>query len=166
MRRSDTLKRLDNKGATSVLIILLMVVLMVFGLTILTTTLSNKSLSDKKQVWLEDYYALEADVAVKLAEVDHQLDDLKQEAKLDNLDLVEVYQENLDIQELNGQYYIYFDISEPSGDYLKHIMVELQLIIDDDIDARNYKIVQYSEAQDLFEYEDIKFGDPYSPNED
>ncbi len=98
--------------------------------------------------------------------MDHQLDDLKQEAKLDNLDLVEVYQENLDIQEFNGQYYIYFDISEPSGDYLKHIMVELQLIIDEDIDARNYKIVQYSEAQDLFEYEDIKFGNPYSPNED
>jgi sulfur relay (sulfurtransferase) DsrC/TusE family protein len=166
MRRSDTLKRLDNKGATSVLIILLMVVLMVFGLTILTTTLSNKSLSEKKQVWLKDYYQLEADVALKLAEVDKQLDELKQEAKLGNLDLVEVYQEKLEIQEYNNRYYMNFDISEQSGDYLKHIMVELQLIINKNIDAKNYKIVKYSETQDLFEYEDIKFGNPFFPNED
>lgn len=157
--------RLRNKqGATSVLIILLMVVLMVFGLTILTTTLSNKSLSEKKQEWLNDFYQLESDVALNLAEIDFQMTNMKETAS-SNDELGILVNEKYEVFDIDGDYYYYFEVAEESGEYLKYIFVSLQLNMD--IEAKkNYDIVEYSETQDLFDYEDIQFGNPFIPNDD
>ncbi len=50
----------NQRGASSILVIILMVVLLVFGLAVLTTTLSNVRLGESKRAWLQDYYTLEA----------------------------------------------------------------------------------------------------------
>lgn len=154
----------NKKGATSVLIILLMVVLMVFGLTILTTTLSNKNLSEKKQVWLNDYYQLESDVALSLAEIDFKMAEMK--ASVSTNDALEIlYNEQYTLYEFDGDYYYDFEVSDESGEYSKYIYVSLLLNMDLD-SKKNYDIVEYSETQDLFEYEDIQFGNPFFPNND
>jgi len=63
----------NNKGASSILVIILMVVLMIFGLAILTTSLANQRLATKKRAWLVDYYQLEGAVEITLAHIDEQL---------------------------------------------------------------------------------------------
>lgn len=155
---------LNKKGSTSVLIILLMVVLMVFGLTILTTTLSNKNLSEKKRDWVKSYYDLESQVALSLADLDYQLDALKAKADQEDLDLVNLYENMMVLENEDDKYYTEFVVSDEK-EHAKYIHVRLELILDLKI-SKNYDIVKYSETQDLFEYEDIKFGNPFFPNED
>jgi flagellar basal body-associated protein FliL len=159
------MKLFNKKGSTSVLIILLMVVLMVFGLTILTTTLSNKSLSEKKRAWVKDYYDLETQVAVQLADLDKEMMSLKEKAAKEEIKLVNLYMNIMSLETIDDEYYTEFIVSEEKGDYLKHIAVKLQLNMDLKSHV-NYKIVKYSETQDLFEYEDIKFGNPFFPDKD
>jgi hypothetical protein len=145
---------------------------MVFGLTILTTTLSNQTLSEKKQAWLVDYYLLEARVAEKLAEIDAMLMNAKEEAvTLSGENRNFMFLESIDGLTDDGT--IFFTVSETDQDYNKHIEVELEIILPELTASReaflstsNYRIIRYSQVQDLFDYEDIKFGDPFSPNED
>lgn len=168
----------NNKGATSVLIIMLLVVLMIFGLTILTTTLSNESLSNKKNEWLTDYYALESKVALSLADMDDSIQVIKEEAVLQSYTpdlngfMIKQLEENLEgFMEEDGKYYFWVDVAEESGEYLKYITVKAEIIIpnqdssvEEFLELENYRIVVYSESQDLFEYDDIEFGNPFVPN--
>jgi len=169
----------NNQGATSVLIILLLVVLMIFGLTILTTTLSNESLSNKKNEWLTDYYTLEKEVALNLAEIDHQIQALKLDALSngsENRDqyLIDQLKSSIDgMTKENNKHYFWLDISESSGEYLKYITVKAEILIPDNsvdkdtfLKTKNYEIVLYSESQDLFEYNDIEYGVPFAPDKD
>lgn len=57
--------RVHNKktGATSILVIVLMVILIVLGLAILTTAQSGVRLAQKKELWLQSYYSLEGQMA-------------------------------------------------------------------------------------------------------
>jgi len=73
-----------DEGSSSILVILLMVVMMVFGLAVLTTSLSNIRLAEKKQDWLHDYYNLEGLVEEKIGELDQILLGV-QEASIDYL---------------------------------------------------------------------------------
>ena len=57
----------DNKGASSIMVIIMMVVLLVFGLAILTTSLSNQRLAQRKQNWLSEYYGLEGKAQEEIA---------------------------------------------------------------------------------------------------
>jgi archaellum component FlaF (FlaF/FlaG flagellin family) len=164
---------MNKKGATSILIIMLMVVLMVFGLSILTATLSNETLSDKKTDWVKDFYALETNVAIKLSEVDEKLETLKIEAMDSDGDLLRSERYEALIREhFTDNEIIYLKVSEEQGEYLKHIEVGLRYIIPEDhlsdvafMAEQNYEIYQYLQTQDLFEYEDIKFGNPFIPGE-
>lgn len=163
---------MGNKGATSVLIIMLMVVLMVFGLTILTTTLSNQTLSEKKQEWLIDYYKLEGKAAEELAEFDRLLQSAKEETlQLKSDNRKETYESLIDTLLVNG--YAELMVSENGQDYNKSIDIELQVLIpensvsdDDFLKAVNYQITRYVQEQELFEYDDIEFGNPFFPKED
>ncbi|MBI9015537.1 MAG: hypothetical protein JEZ08_25185 [Clostridiales bacterium] len=169
----------NNQGATSVLIIMLLVVLMIFSLTILTTTLSNESLSDKKNEWLIDYYELESKVALSLAEIDHSIQNIKEETLVQSATsekssfMIELLEENLDgFMKEEGRYYFWVDVTEDSGDYLKYITVKAEIIIPENelndkeyLTLENYRIVIYSESQDLFDYEDIEFGNPFAPGD-
>jgi len=167
----------NNDGSTSVLIIMLLVVLMMFGVAILTTTLSNESLSNKKVEWLQDYYRLESKVAFELAAIDTQVQLLKEKLYDQNLEAyATVYQQDLEseIKDLikdQGKYYLTFQISEDTGDYLKHIDVTIEFLLVNDelskavnLNSPNYEIISYYETQDLFEYDDIRFGNPYAPD--
>lgn len=149
-----------------------MVVLMVFGLTILTTTLSNQTLSEKKQQWLVDYYELEGNVAEKLADVDLHLQTVKEETLgLKPINRKETYESLLDDLVQDG--YVTFLVSEKGQDYNKSIDVELEILFPDNsisdaefLEAVNYHIVRYAQEQELFDYDDIKFGNPFFPKEE
>jgi hypothetical protein len=60
----------NKEGASSVLIILIMVVLVVFGLAALTTSLAAVRLTDKSNEWSGEYYSLEGKAGNLLFEVD------------------------------------------------------------------------------------------------
>lgn len=162
------MKILKNRnGSTSVLIIMLMVVLMVFGLAVLTTTLSNEKLSLKKQNWLKEYYSLESNVALQLAELDEKLQNVKEKSISGNR---HTYSELLlrEIDGLDDNLLLELDVTEAEGDYLKHIVVSVQIIIPEEnlsdseyFNNQNFEIVKYNETQDLFIYEDIEYGNPF-----
>ena len=160
---------------------MLMIVLMVFGLAILTTTLSNRNLSEKKQEWLKNYYKLESKVALELAEIDNTVQSIKEKVVFESDEstdktvlFIELLREEMNDLVVEDQNVVLeFDIEEAEGDYLKHIIVKVKFIIPDRklsdseyLRKENYEIVKYSETQDLFEYEDIKFGNPFTPESD
>lgn len=57
MKNIKTLLK-SNRGATSVLIMVMMIILMVFGLAALTTSAVSKKLAQKNATWLKEYYQL------------------------------------------------------------------------------------------------------------
>ncbi len=60
----------DTRGASSILVIVMMVVLLVFGLAVLTTSLSNVRLGERKRAWLTEYYALEGVSESEMSKID------------------------------------------------------------------------------------------------
>lgn len=70
----------NEDGSSSILVIILMVVLMVFGLAVLTTSLSNLRLSEKKRSWLADYYKVEGLAEKEIALIDHLLSESEDKA--------------------------------------------------------------------------------------
>lgn len=69
-----------QKGASSVLIILMMLVLVVFGLATLTTSLATLRLTKKSTDWTTEYYLLEAKAEELIYEVDSVLYDAEKKA--------------------------------------------------------------------------------------
>ncbi len=63
----------SKKGASSIMVMLMLVVLVVFGVAALTTALSNMRLGQKVQGWNEKYYAAEAKANERYAEIDNAL---------------------------------------------------------------------------------------------
>jgi Tfp pilus assembly protein PilX len=60
----------SKKGASSILVIMLLVVLMVFGIAALTTALSSMRLTQKVTDWNAQYYAAEAVAWERCAQID------------------------------------------------------------------------------------------------
>ena len=60
----------NTKGASSVLVILMMVVLVLFGLSALTAGLSSLRLTEKSGIWAGEYYLLEGEAETRVAEID------------------------------------------------------------------------------------------------
>lgn len=63
----------NNKGAASVLVIVMMLVLVVFGLAMVTTALAQSRLSDSHETWVIDYYELEQEAQMMIADIDRIL---------------------------------------------------------------------------------------------
>lgn len=82
----------SEKGASSILVILLLVVLMVFGVAALTTALSSMRLGQKVAEWNAQYYEAEAIAWERFAQIDRALADISNadeesvKKKLDALD--------------------------------------------------------------------------------
>jgi len=70
-----------EEGASAILVIVMMVVLLVFGLAVVTTSLSNVRLGERKQAWLSEYYELEAAAEKELAWLDALLLQAEADAK-------------------------------------------------------------------------------------
>lgn len=60
----------SRKGASSILVIMLLVVLVVFGIAALTTALSSMRLTQKVTDWNEQYYDAEATAWERCAQID------------------------------------------------------------------------------------------------
>ncbi len=76
----------NNRGATSVLIMIMMIILMVFGVAALTTSVASRKLAQKNAGWLKDYYALQGEAEVLHARL---VEALNLEEAGDDLDEVE-----------------------------------------------------------------------------
>lgn len=63
----------NRKGASSVLVILMMVVLVLFGLSALTAGLASLRLTEKSGLWAEEYYLLEGKAETRTAQIDRIL---------------------------------------------------------------------------------------------
>lgn len=76
-------KGCDNsrKGASSILVILLLVVLVVFGIAALTTALSNVRLGQKTADWNDKYYTAEAKANEVYAEIDKAIESCLDETR-------------------------------------------------------------------------------------
>lgn len=121
MKFSDTFKAhfKDETGSSSILVIILMVVLMVFGLAVLTTSLSNLRLAEKKRDWLQDYYNVEAEVEYELALIDGLLKQVEVEAL------------------------VYMDTKQYVDDYM------IDDMLDEEMTANLYKIVYLDTATEV-----------------
>ncbi len=63
----------NNRGATSVLIMIMMIILMVFGVAALTTSVASRKLAQKNAGWLAEYYALQGEAQAVYAHLDEAL---------------------------------------------------------------------------------------------
>lgn len=123
-------------------------------------------------MWLVDYYTLEGEVALRLADIDHQIQAIKEDTiKEMTNDRLAIFKNKLSKLELDEEFSLTFDVAEENDDYNKYIEIKLMLNMPDNkytneefLKISNYDIVKHSEVQDLFEYDDIKFGDPFAPD--
>lgn len=78
----DYIENNDNqKGATSIFVMIFMVILLVFGLAALTTSLASLKLADKNHSWSKEYYQLEANAEKEIAQIDQILFDAEVSAR-------------------------------------------------------------------------------------
>ncbi|MBN1624609.1 MAG: hypothetical protein JXN10_09025 [Clostridia bacterium] len=73
-------KPMNKKGASSVLVILMMVVLTLFGLSALTASLATVRLTEKAGAWTKEFYLLEAQAEMSVAQLDSILYDAEVKA--------------------------------------------------------------------------------------
>lgn len=69
--------RSSKKGASSIMVMLMLVVLVVFGIAALTTALSNMRLGQKVVDWNEKYYAAEKTANERYAMIDKAIEDAR-----------------------------------------------------------------------------------------
>ncbi len=99
----------SEKGASSILVILLLVVLMVFGVAALTTALSSMRLGQKVAEWNAQYYEAEAIAWERFAQIDRALADISNadeesvKKKLDALDF------DTDIEKSGAGFIFYYE---------------------------------------------------------
>lgn len=65
----------SKKGASSILVILMLVVLVVFGVAALTTAISNVRLGQKAADWNDKYYSADAKANEMYAQIDKAVSD-------------------------------------------------------------------------------------------
>jgi len=179
----------SERGSTSILVVIFMIVLMIFGLSILTTSISNTRLAEKKRVWLSEYYLLEGYTARELAMLDNIITKNKNETVTDLENSLidedarsQVYIKKI-IEDLENQGYwvslleselekelvVYLEIKENDSEIPKHLSLDLKLIIPDDLlsdddflNNANFEIAGHTEWQKPFDFEEsIKFEDPF-----
>lgn len=170
-----------ENGATSIFVIILMVVLIVFGLAALTTSLASLKLSNKNTIWVKEYYLLEGEAESYLAMIDSTLKTAAKEAVVEsngNLNeyinlyynktwsmLDELSRYTSEIKVFRDSNRVTFTVREDKEAFPKNISVVLQIIEPSTEDNQYYKILQWKEWQNQFEYDqDINFEDPNFEN--
>ncbi len=166
---SETLKAKD--GASSILVIIMMLVLIILSLAIASTSISNRKLSEKKQKWLNSYYALDSKAQETLAKIDTEIklskltsesaDEYKK--KLDeNLKKLEQIQYCLPYNEKYGDINISYEIKEDDSNYNKRIFVNIVVPLIKKDEADDYHITCYQLLQEpLVQEETMEFENPF-----
>lgn len=169
----------NNSGATSVLVIMLMVVLILFGLAALTTSYAGLKLSRKTSEWLKEYYLLEGEAERIVALVDERISNAKKETEaikdIDALNesfntkaykkLLDLSMEIPNIKINNNPLTVTYTVTEKNKEHPKNITVVLSVKqIDNSItieNQANYEIYQWKEWQEQFEFDnEIEFENP------
>lgn len=157
-----------RKGATSILVIVLMVVLIVLGLAILTTSLSGVRLAQKKQNWLQSYYGLETQAALAQESLTKGLVPLLEGSKTKPLTktALEGLSKGIDngtlkIEKGQGDlWHLYLQVDDNNAKPVKHLTMQMIL------DPRRrlpeaLSLVAYKQWQDAFEFKNLPgFEDP------
>ncbi|RXV58985.1 hypothetical protein DWB64_17455 [Fusibacter sp. A1] len=159
-----------QQGSTSVLVIILMVVLIVLGLAIFTTSLSSLRLTNKKTQWIQSYYALEKDSSHTLAAIDQLVSDIYS-AKENQAELTTAVESLLDLQpgELvitnespeKYDFELTFNINSKDDPQQKHILITLGVYSPSGTAQKPFDIVVYEQWQEDFEFYNLPgFEDP------
>ncbi len=145
----------DDSGMSSVLIVIMMIVLMIFGLAGLTLAMSNGRLADKKIDWLKDYYALEGDANTVIAQIDDAVKDaMTPDDIIAAIDTLNQHGDvDIAVSQDDGDMRLSFTVAK-DGEYQKYIDVELSVQIKKYGDV-HLVTERFIERQTAFEYEDI-----------
>lgn len=175
----------QEEGATSIFVIILMVVLIVFGLAALTTSLASLKLSNKNTLWIKEYYALEGEAERLLSVIDDALIDATDKAKStsdgNREQYLDIYNEKVwsslfelsetypEIQIFTEQNYVTYTVKEKKDAYPKNITVVLNILEpptdNPEKNHQRFAILQWKEWQNQFEYDqDIDFENPNFEN--
>ncbi|PID79688.1 MAG: hypothetical protein CSB19_01955 [Clostridiales bacterium] len=150
----------DERGSSSVLIVVMMVVLIVFGLAIFSTAMSNMRLADKKIAWKNEYYQLEGksnrvigDVIAIVEDVNHKKIDRKSGfTKIEQLlaESCSKYETTLGEDGLPAA--IALNVTNDAGD--KNIAIVLSLSQSQETNDLTIRIIEFKEWQEHFEFDD------------
>ena len=160
----------NKKGITSVFVVLLTLVLLLFGVGVLTITRSNENLAQRKQGWINEYYSLEGQMAEEFSKLYRDLKTIQKNLEGSN-NFLEDYkheiQNNYAISIEKDRHYIHLEVPEKGDHYLRAkleiIMPKFNLSFDEFFQASPLKLVSYQEKQGVFDYEDIPFENPFIP---
>ncbi len=150
----------DNRGATSVLIMIMMIILMAFGIAALTTSVASRKLAQKNANWLAEYYALQGEAETMYAHLDDALnlaeagEDLSRIEDLLNQFLRE--NANCSFQKTEAEhqpFIININVKEPGREVPKEIQMGLVLAQGE---GRYYlKVIKWEQHQaEIFDPED------------
>lgn len=156
----------NNRGATSVLIMIMMIILMIFGLAALTTSAASRKLAQKNAGWLKEYYALQGEAEIAYARLVETLDLPAVGLDADQIEksLVQFLKKtaNCSFQrrdDENNPFLIEMKIQEKGKEVPKNIHMEFALVKEND--SYQIKIEKWSEYQsEIFDKADeLKFSD-------
>ncbi len=155
--KMKTIKKtlLAEDGASSVLVMITMIVLIAFGLASFSLALSNERLADKKIAWLTEYYQVESQANLLIAEINAALQ------KEDSIQAIKSIQRSdfncsaFNINQNSTEDYTYtVEFSVKHGKQnAKYIDVKLGINADNEID-----IISFKQRQDPFEYTESPIG--------
>jgi Tfp pilus assembly protein PilX len=134
----------SNKGASSVLVILLLLVLVVFGIAALTTALSGLRLGLKVSDWSEAYYGAEGIAAYRFAEIDKAVSEA---SKAEPDSFFEALSKQLAIQdfettlESHGET-ISISFDSWNGDIGLHVVLEMETEVGRDLRVTQWRQIQ------------------------
>lgn len=160
----------NREGITSVFVVLLTLVLLLFGVGVLTITRSNENLAQRKQGWINDYYSLEGQMAEEFSKLYRDLKTIQKDLE-GSVNFLEDYkseiQKNYTISMEKDRHYIILEVPENGDHYLKAkleiLMPKVTMSFDKFYQASPLKLVSYQEKQGFFDYEDIPFENPFIP---
>ncbi len=142
----------------------LMVVLIILGLAIASTSISNRKLSDKKTKWLVSYYELSGDAEIKISEINAVLMQAKKSATSNEnfKKYIEDVLKPLDVKAAMpygsnslGDCNISFEIREESSLFNKRIFVNMIVPLDLNYEGELYQISNYQLIQEPLVKEEL-----------
>ena len=168
----------EEKGAASVLVMLLLLALVVFGTAALTTSLANYRLTEKNVDWQKAYYQLEGEAEAVRADIislgqevskmtlPRGSSDFYQEL-IKALNLFSDRVEYLNFEQTDEGLMILFRVSESDQAYAKHIDAAI-LSTYSESDGESCKLMSFKHSQEAFVIDEkLEFEDPFeNPFED
>ena len=158
----------NNRGATSVLIMIMMIILMIFGLAALTTSAASRKLAQKNAGWLKEYYQLHGEAEVAYAHLVEALDLPNAKLDVDRIErsLIQFLKENANCsfekkEEDEKPFLIEMRVQEKGKAVPKNIQMEFELVKAGDVfEIKTRKWSQFQEeifrSEDEIQFSDIK----------